>query len=263
MLVNITLAYEELLDCLLLQLKTRFAEIDQAAYLFKALPLENWHPNMDSFELLSNWLLHFDYQTAESHLARLIIGHLNWGFDDEGRLYLPHNIHVRMACLVTEAITKHAPEVIGASSISESVRQVSSLIDSTQSSREQFTNWCWRMISMLRLHLMDQSVESVKRTLQHPTEPLLFVPDLERLDMIWQGVTEQRPLALYVSVLVSLHGHSIPVICQRGFDLLQQLLNDHRHAAVIRSLELIVPLFLETPDTLANCERYAMYEDYQ
>ncbi|XP_064550516.1 ectopic P granules protein 5 homolog [Drosophila montana] len=256
MLISITLAYEELLDCLLLQLKTRFAEIEQAAYLFKALPLEIWRPSMDSFELLSNWLLHFDYQTAENRLARLIIGHLNWSFDDEGRLYLQHNIHVRMACLVAEAITKHAPEVLGASSISESVRQVSSLIDSTQSSREQFTNWCWRMISMLRLHLMDQSVESVKRTLQHPTEPLLFVPDLERLEMIWQGVTEQRPLALYVAVLVSLHGHSIPLICQHGFELLQQLLGDHRHAAVIRSLELIVPLFLETPDTLANCESF-------
>lgn len=255
MLVNISLAYEDLLDCLLVQLKARFSEIEQAAYLFKALPLENWRPSMESFELLSNWLLHFDYQTSENQLARLIIGHLNWSFDDEGRFYLPHNIHVRMACLVTEAITKHAPEVIGASAISESVRQVSSLIDSTQSSRDQFTNWCWRMISMLRLHLMDQSTESVKRTLQHPTEPLLFVPDLKRLEMIWQGVSEQRPLALYVGILVSLHGHSIPVICQHGFDLLQQLISDHRHAAVIRSLELIIPLFLETPDTLANCEK--------
>ncbi|XP_034484557.1 ectopic P granules protein 5 homolog [Drosophila innubila] len=256
MLVNISLTYEDLLDCILVQLKARFGEIEQAAYLFKALPLENWRPSMESFELLSNWLLHFDYQTSENQLARLIIGHLNWSFDDEGRFYLPHNIHVRMACLVTEAMNNHAPEVIGASGISESVRQVSSLIDSTQSSREQFTNWCWRMISMLRLHLMDQSTESVKRTLQHPTEPLLFVPDVKRLDMIWQGVSEQRPLALYVGVLVSLHGHSIPVICQHGFELLQQLLNDHRHAAVIRSLELIIPLFLETPDTLANCESF-------
>ncbi|EDW83213.2 uncharacterized protein Dwil_GK22441 [Drosophila willistoni] len=257
MLINITLAYEELLDCLLLQLKVRFGETEQAAYLFKALPLENWRPSMDSFEILSNWLLHFEYQSPESQLARLIIGHLNWGFDEESRLFLPHNIHVRMACLVSEALTKHAPEVIGASGISESVRQVSALIDSSQSIREQFINWCWRMISTLRLHLMDQSVESVKRTLQHPTEPLLFIPELERLDMIHQGVTDQRPIALYVGLLVSLHGHSIPLICQHGFSLLQKLLIDHRHAAVIRCLELIVPLFLETPETLASCENFS------
>ncbi|XP_016985100.2 ectopic P granules protein 5 homolog [Drosophila rhopaloa] len=247
---------EELLGSLLVLLKMRYGDVDQAAYLFKALPLENWHPSMDSFEVLSNWLLHFDYQSSESHLARLIISHLNWGLDCEGRLFLPHNIHVRMAHLVNEALNKYAPEVIGASGISESVRQVSSLIDSTQSSREQFTNWCWRMVSVLRLHLMDQGVESVKRTLYHPTEPLLFVPELERMEMIFQGVNENRPLALYVGMLVSLQGHSIPLICQHGFNLLQQLLLDHRHAATIRCLELIVPLFLETPETLANCESF-------
>ncbi|XP_017104957.2 ectopic P granules protein 5 homolog [Drosophila bipectinata] len=254
MLVN--LMDEHLMGCLLVQIKMRYGEVDQAAYLFKALPLENWHPNMDSFEVLSNWLLHFDYQSSESHLARLIIGHLNWGLDVEGRLFLPHNIHVRMAHLVSEALNKFAPEVIGASGISESVRQVSSLIDSTQTSREQFTSWCWRMISLLRLHLMDQGVESVKRTLLHPTEPLMFIPELERMDTIFQGVTENRPLALYVGMLVSLHGHSIPLICQHGFNLLQQLLLDHRHAATIRCLELIVPLFLETPETLATCESF-------
>lgn len=105
---------------------------------------------------------------------------------------------------------------------------------------------------------MDQGVESVRRTLQHPTEPLLFIPELERMEMIFQGVNENRPLALYVGMLVSLHGHSIPLICQHGFILLQQLLLDHRHAATIRCLELTVPLFLETPETLANCERFVV-----
>ncbi|ALC46612.1 CG14299 [Drosophila busckii] len=256
MLVNTTLAHGELLDCILLKLKANFGDTKNTAYLLKALPLDSWRPSMESFELLSNWLLHYDYQLSENQIARLIICHMNWGFDEEGRLFLPHNIHVRMACLVTDALSKHAPEIIGVSSISESVRQVSSLIDSTLSAREHFSNWCWRMISTLRLHLIDQSVESVKRTLQHPTEPLLFVPNVERLDMIWQGITEQRPLAVFVGILVSLHGHSIPVICQHGFPLMQQLLTDHRHAAVIRCLQLILPLFLETPETLANCEGF-------
>ncbi|XP_030371319.1 ectopic P granules protein 5 homolog [Scaptodrosophila lebanonensis] len=256
MLVNITLAYEDLMACLLLQLKIRFMDIEKAPYLFRSLPLENWKPGMEDFEVLSNWLLHFSYTSPENMLARLVISHLNWGFDDDGRLFLPHNIHVRMACLISEAQMKHAPEVLGQSGISESVRQVSSLLDFTQSTREQFTDWCWSMISILRLHLTDQSVESVKRTLQNPTEPLLYVPELDRIDWIFQAVNEKRPLALFVAVLVSLHGHSIPLICQKGFDLLQQLLTDHRHAAVIRCIELIVPLFLETPETLANCEGF-------
>ncbi|XP_037950670.1 ectopic P granules protein 5 homolog isoform X2 [Teleopsis dalmanni] len=256
MLVNLTLAYEDLLSCLLIQLKIRFNDIENAHYLFKSLPLENWKPSLDSFEILSTWLLHFNYQSKENMLSRIIISHLNWGFDSDGRLYLPHNIHVRMACLITEALSKHAPEVVGTTGITESVRQVSSIIDFSQSTKDQFATWCWSVISVLRLHLMDQNAESVKRTLQNPIDPLMFVSDLERIDTIYQGVTEKRPLALYVAILVSLHGHSIPLICQKGFELMKLLVNDYRYPAVIRCLELIVPLFLETPDTLANCENF-------
>ncbi|XP_005180740.1 ectopic P granules protein 5 homolog isoform X2 [Musca domestica] len=256
MLVNLTLAYEDLLSCLLTQLKIRFNDCENVVYLFKSLPLENWKPSMESFEILSNWLLHFDFRSPENMLARIVISHLNWSFDCDGRLFLPHNIHVRMACLISEALTKHAPEVLGLSGISESVRQVSSLIDFTQSTKEQFTTWCWSIVSLLRLHIMDQNVETIKQCLRNPSEGLMFVPELERMDLIYQGVNENRPLALYVAVLVSLHGHSIPMICQKGFELMQRLLSDHRHAAVIRCLELIVPLFLETPDTLGNAEKF-------
>lgn len=254
MLVNLTLSYEDLMSSLLAQLKIRFHDCENIKYLFKSLPLENWKPNMESFETLSNWLLHFDFKSDENMLARVIISHLNWSFDCDGRLFLPHNIHVRMACLISHALTKHAPEVLGLSGISESVRQVSSLIDFSQSTKEQFCTWCWSIVSILRLHIMDQNVEQVKQTLRNPTEALMFVSELERIDLIYQGVTENRPLALYVAILVSLHGHSIPLICQKGFELMQRLLSDHRHAAVIRCLELIVPLFLETPETLGNSE---------
>ena len=256
MLVNLALEYEDLMSCLLLQLKVRFDDCENVKYLFKSMPLENWKPNMESFEILSNWLLHFDFRTPQNMLARVIISHLNWSFDCEGHLFLPHNIHVRMACLINEALTKHAPEVLGLSGISESVRQVSCLIDFNQSTREQFTTWCWSIIGLLRLHIMDQNVDRVKKTLRNPAEALMFVSELERIDLIYQGVTENRPLALYVAILISLHGHSIPLICQKGFELMQRLLSDHRHAAVIRCLELLVPLFLETPETLKNSEGY-------
>ncbi|XP_067619599.1 ectopic P granules protein 5 homolog isoform X2 [Eurosta solidaginis] len=256
MLVNLTLSYEDLITCILLQLKVHFNEVANHTYLIKSLPLENWKPGMDSFEILSNWLLHFDYTSQENMLARLVVSHLNWGFDYDGRLFLPHNIHVRMACLITESLNKHAPETIGLSGISESVRQVSKLIDLSQSTKDKFTIWCWTMISQLRLHLIDLGTESIKMTLRNPMEQIQFVPELEHIEIIYQGVTENRPLAVYVAILVTLHGHTIPLICQKGLNLIKSLLDDYRHEAVIRCLELIVPLFLETPDTLANCESF-------
>uniref|UniRef100_A0A1A9W6G3 Ectopic P granules protein 5 homolog n=1 Tax=Glossina brevipalpis TaxID=37001 RepID=A0A1A9W6G3_9MUSC len=256
MLVNLCLCYEDLMSCLLIHLKICYPETENVIYLYKSLALESWKPNMDCFEILSNWLLHYEYTSSENRLARVIISHLNWSFDSDERLFLPHNIHVRMACLISEALSKHAPEVVGISGISESVRQVSSIIDFSQSTKEQFSAWCWCIISMLRLHVMDQNLETIKKVLQNPSEYLMFVPELDGIDLIYQGVNENRPLALYVAILVSLHGHSIPLICQKGFDLMQRLLNDQRHFAVIRCLELITPLFLEIPDTLANVESF-------
>uniref|UniRef100_A0A1A9VTB9 Uncharacterized protein n=1 Tax=Glossina austeni TaxID=7395 RepID=A0A1A9VTB9_GLOAU len=256
MLVNLCLCYEELMSYLLTQLKVCYQETENVIYLYKSLPLEIWKPGLDCFEILSNWLLHFDHKSSESLLARIIISHLNWGFDCDDRLFLPHNIHVRMACLISEALTEHAPEVVGISGISESVRQMSSIIDFSQPTKEQFSTWCWSIISILRLHIMDQNLETVKKVLQDPNEYLTFILDLERIDLICKGVNENRPLALYVAILLSSHGHFIPLICQKGFDLMQRLLNDQRYAAVIRCLELITPLFLEVPDILANAESF-------
>ncbi|XP_055381195.1 ectopic P granules protein 5 homolog isoform X2 [Condylostylus longicornis] len=255
MLTNLTLSYPELIDSLLLQMKIRFGETDNLIYLVKSLPLENWKANISSFEILSNWLLNYNYDCKENALARIIISHLNWCFDTDKRLFLPHNIHVRMACLICEALNKHNPEIIGASSISEGMRQVSNLIEN-HSDKEQFTTWCWNMISLLRLHLMDQNSEAIKRTLQNPSDYLCFVPDLENFDIIHQGVTESRPLALYISLLISLWGHSIPLICQKGINQMKMLLLDHRYKQVIRCIQLITPLFLESPDTLSQCESF-------
>ncbi|XP_037885384.1 ectopic P granules protein 5 homolog isoform X1 [Glossina fuscipes] len=256
MLVNLCLCYEDLMSYLLTQLKVYYQDTENVIYLYKSLPLETWKPSLDCFEILSNWLLHFDHKSSENLLARIIISHLNWGFDSDDQLFLPHNIHVRMACLISEALTEHAPEVVGISGISESVRQMSSIIDFSKPTKEQFSTWCWSIASMLRLHIMDQNYETIKKVLQDPNEYLTFILDLERIDLICQGVNENRPLAIYVAILVSLHGHFVPLICQKGFDLMQRLLSDQRYTAVIRCLELITPLFLEVPDILANAESF-------
>lgn len=255
LLVNLTLAYNDLMTNLLMQLKYKFDSIENAIYLFKALPLENWKPQTETFDILSNWLLNFHYESKENMLSRIIISHLNWGFDCDGKLFLPHNIHLRMACLVSDALTKHSPEVIGSSGISESVRQVSNFMEG-QSSKDQFVSWCWHMVSLLRIHSMDQGKDIIRKFLDNPAEPLIFIPDINKIDSIYQGVTENRPLAVYISILSSLWGHSVPLICHKGFENMKLLIQDYRHCVVIRSIQLIVPLFLECPDSIVKCENF-------
>lgn len=174
------------------------------------------------------------------------------------QLFLPHDIHIRMACLIAEVSSKHVPEVVGSSGISESVRNVSNLVKG-QTTRQQFTTWCWNMIALLRLHCMDQSTESIIQTLHNPSDIMKHIPELQQIQAIHQGVSDSRPIALYLSLLCSVWGHSVPQICHKGFMQMQSLLSDYRHSTVIRCIQLVVPLFLECPESLSNCDKYVNF----
>lgn len=186
----------------------------------------------------------------------MIFSRLNWNFNKyTGELFLPHEIHIRMACLLVEASSKHAPETIGLTGISESVRQVSNLVKG-QTPQQQFVTWCWNMVAVLRLHCFDQNDNSVRRTVTHPQDAIRHVTEIERLLAVCQGVVDNRPLAVYLSILMTLWGHSVPQICHKGFAQMQNLLNDYRHSSVIRCLQLVTPFFLECPESLSKCQAF-------
>lgn len=238
------------------QLKNSFKIVDNGGvYLFKSLPLEHWHPMENDFEIAAAWLLNFGFETQESSLARTLFSRLNWRFDStNNNLFLAHELHIRMACLITEVAAKHVPETVGVSGITESVRQVSNLVKG-QSTKQQFTTWCWNMVTVLRLHCMDQSREFRIGIMRNPSDAFKLIHELESLQSIYQGVADARPIALYLSILCSQWGHSVPQFCHKGLDQLQLLLNDYRHSTVTRCLQLITPLFLECPESLSKCDK--------
>lgn len=135
------------------------------------------------------------------------------------------------------------------------VASVSSLVKN-KAAQEQFLAWCWNMVSLLRLHCMDQSSTVINGMMKNPALILRHVLELERAQQIYQGVTENRPLAVYLAILISTWGHSVPQICHKGFEQIRLLLNDHRYVVVVRCLQLITPLFLECPDSLSRCESF-------
>lgn len=217
------------------------------------MPLDEWRPPLEVFEISANWLLHYGFESRESTMARTIFSRLNWNFDKyNGDLFMPFEIHVRMASLIVDVSSKHAPETIGSSGISESVRQMSNLVKG-QTPHQQFAMWCWNMVGVLKLHAFDQNAEFVRRAMRNPAEALRIVNELERLPSIAQGVTENRPIAVYISILSTPSGHSVPQICQKGFPQMQQLLNDYRYSTVIRCLQLVTPFFLDCPESLCKC----------
>ncbi|XP_062538593.1 ectopic P granules protein 5 homolog isoform X2 [Armigeres subalbatus] len=254
LLYNIVSKHPALVSSLLQSLKQDVTQADQSAmYVFKALPLNRWRPQWDDFELLANWLLNYGFDAIQSSTARVILIHLNYNFDQNNELFLPHDIHVRIACLITEVYSKHVPELLG--NPQGLVASVSSLIKN-KAAQDQFLAWCWNMISLLRLHCMDQSVEIINGMMKNPALILRHVLELERAQQIYQGVTENRPLAIYLAILISTWGHSVPQICHKGLEQIRLLLNDHRYMVVVRCLQLITPLFLECPDSLSRCESF-------
>uniref|UniRef100_A0A336MQE8 CSON004001 protein n=1 Tax=Culicoides sonorensis TaxID=179676 RepID=A0A336MQE8_CULSO len=219
-------------------------------YLIKALPLDLWQPSIQDLNIISEWLLNFPFESIESQSTRIIFNRLNWNFNTDGSLFLPYDIHARTACLICEVATKHVPETIGLSEIS-----ITALVKN-QTSRTQFANWCWNLTSRLRLHCMDQNIDIIRNFINEPSIFLQRIPELEHTEILCQGVSESRPLPIYISLLVSLIGHSVPQICHKGLEHIILLLNDSRHTIVIRCLELIVPLFLECPESLCSCDKF-------
>lgn len=92
-------------------------------YLCKSLPINKWVPNAGDLEVLATWLLNFQFDSVESTTARVLFGHLNWGFDQHDELFLSHEIHVRMSCLVCDVYIKQVGEIMG-SGVFESLRTV-------------------------------------------------------------------------------------------------------------------------------------------
>lgn len=254
LLTNVTTKYPELIANIFNYLKNILDKVGAlSSYLFKALPISKWIPKTDDLEVLASWLLNFDFDSIQNMTARVIFAYMNWNFDSNDELFLPHEIHVRMAFLVCEVYTKHVGESIG-SGVTETARQIGSSKKSPPK-KEQFSMWCWSMVSVLRLHYMDLNNQTVMSLIENPAI-VNMVPEIETTHGIYQGFTEQKPLAIYLSLLVSQLGHSIPQICHRGFDQLRLLLNDYRHSKVIRCLELITPLFVNCQSSLYTCEAF-------
>lgn len=75
-------------------IKDNFKMVDiGCVYLFKSLPLNQWHPTLIDFEIAAAWLLNFGYETQESLLARAIFSRLNWDFDRFVYLFVLYHLN--------------------------------------------------------------------------------------------------------------------------------------------------------------------------
>ncbi|XP_011503160.1 PREDICTED: ectopic P granules protein 5 homolog [Ceratosolen solmsi marchali] len=262
LLSNLTSKYPLLLSDIIAKLKDNFASVGKLSlYLFMELNISCWIPNDADFKILSNWLDQYDLSSTESHLSRLIISHLNYGFDNYENLYLPLDFHQRLALLIVQLTIKYAPENISVqttSLLSEGVKQMSSMVR-PQSNEQIFVFWAWETLTRLRLHQMEQSESACQYAISSPEQAFACVLDLESddsLDILLTGLRSKQPIACYAAVRMTLYGHSVPLICSKAFELLQVLLCNCKYEQVLIVLNDLVPLFLDCPESLLSNDTF-------
>ncbi|XP_066590073.1 ectopic P granules protein 5 homolog isoform X2 [Prorops nasuta] len=262
LLSNLTSKYPMLLSDILLKLRDNFGSVGKLSlYLFTELRMDKWIPQDQDITILSTWLHNNSLTSTENHLARLVLNNLNWSFDDdEQQLFLSIQLHRRVALLIVELVMKFVPDMPAqnASLLAEGVKQVSSMVR-PQNNEHAFSMWAWEMITKLRLHKFDQSDRSCQYTMTNLAEAFSHVLDLDSdpsLDILITGVREKQTIACYTTMLMTLWGHSVPLICLNGFNQLHVLQNHYKYDQVLIVLHHIIPLFLDCPDSLLKSDKF-------
>ncbi|XP_076670129.1 ectopic P-granules autophagy protein 5 isoform X3 [Andrena cerasifolii] len=261
LLSNLTNKYPSLLSDILHKLKANFVSVGKLSlYLFTELKIDKWVPHKEDIAILSGWLHQYPLTSTENHLARLVLTHLNWNFDENGSLYLPIDLHRRIALLIVELTMKYVPDtpVQTASLLAEGVKQVSSMIR-PQNAEHVFLIWAWEMISRLRLHVLDQTDVVCRHALTNLADAFAHIPDMDsddHLETLVNGAREKQPIACYVATVMTLWGHSIPLICSKGFSQLQILQCYYKYEHVLTCLHHILPLFLDCVDSLVKNDKF-------
>lgn len=75
--------------------------------------------------------------------------------------------------------------------------------------------------------------------------------------IISNGIARNQSVSFYVALLMSNLGHEIPLICDKCWEYCCVLLSTYKYTQVLHVLQLTVPYFLESIDSLLKLEKYA------
>ena len=232
---------------------------NMALYLFRFLPLELWEPTEDDITCISYWLLFTPTSSLENQLTRVIMERLNWGTKGDGSmLALPRNLHMRVAITIVEAHMKVTRECAQEGILAESVKQVTSVVY-PPSPNQVFFQWAWDMLNVLKLHQLDQTTLHVHFVMSSPANLLAGIPDPTSnpsVDILKRGLVEKKPIAMFLSLLSSTWGHSIPEFCQHGLECLEVLVGEGHYEAAISVLSHVSPLFFNQPEEIVSDSKF-------
>lgn len=218
-------------------------------FLWSNLPLKNWLPVKKDIEILSDWLLK-PLQCVSFELSKIILQSLNYSIKED-ELFIPLEIHRTIAFILLEASIKLM-------NISEQglIKNMSNFIKSQYSETVNWNDWIWSVLLKLRLHLLDQTEAFIIKCFENLGFYLEGIPELENRTTMCQLVMRKDPTACFVALMTTSVGHSLPIIFDKGFELVEILFKERKYEAGIACLEHMTLLCLECSESLHNSKKF-------
>ncbi|KAH6937982.1 hypothetical protein HPB50_006074 [Hyalomma asiaticum] len=237
-----------------------------ASYLMQAMPLQLWLPDKQDLDVIAHFLLYYPLDSPQSQLARLLIENLNYGFGEQGQLFLDQSLHQQLALLLLEAYEKICIPFEAAGYVYKQVRYLSYLATGTGESSTPmgFVSWVWTMMFRLKLHAFDSKHQGHLHLILDENPPQDIAPDLEQcewLHPIFRASKNLCPPALFLSISVGSVGHYREQVLSTGVKLLASLTLGEQFAAAVKCISHIMPLFYLHQEMLTANQQFL--EDLQ
>ena len=233
--------------------------------MFIKLPIHIWKP-LDNLELLGNWIYSTPIKSLTNRIARLTLIKLNYGLQDDMKLFLTIKEHRSIALLVLNGIleqmkcneTLNSENILRGSFASFDLNSALNCAKGT--SPTSFVEWSWRLILLLKLNKQDQPILNSKKKHSFKNDSFSFFPipninlDCEVFP-IFKSLESKNVFALYLALIMTDVGHS-----DHSFDsAVEMIIHLASSRCYIQSLNILhhfIPLHASRLESLKNNSKF-------
>ncbi|XP_035218125.1 ectopic P granules protein 5 homolog [Stegodyphus dumicola] len=221
--------------------------------LVRGISLVNWRPESKDISILSSWLLSDDFSDRKSYIARITLTKMNWGFNSEGELVLPLELHQEIAVLVLKAYLKFDSSG-NEWSVSNGLTQMLQFASINYYREEQgFVPWAWDCLFSLKLHIMDTKCPPWVQIYDGE------VPDISDdhiLQTLQTAYEQKHPAACYLIIVMTSKGHRVQSLVTEGLQCFSTLMEHQQYAGAIHCLYYIFPFFVKRSEELLSNQQF-------
>ena len=234
---------------------------------FAEFPLENWKPESESLDQVCEWLVNTSLNLFSNRLARVIITKINWSSND-GKLHVDIEQQRKVATELYAAARMHIfveskEDPFSVSSFT-GFDGLSTLALAQSNQPKDLTEWCWRILLTLKLHMFEQPFlasdrdKVTKITRLSTINGFATLPSVDvdtNLLPIAKGLQSDNPFAIYITLSMTERGHR-PDLLEQNLDLLIQFIESKNYVQSLSILFWFIPLNIDQSEKMISNNRF-------